>query len=165
MSEAGRYSLLRYRRRPAVSLHSASEMVLQWRAPGGSNSKSSLANRTDAYAVQSRDSTSVSGGDGDGDGDGDGGEDGDGDGDGGGGEDGDGDGDGGEDGDGDGDGGEDGDGDRDGGEDGDRDGGGGLPAGSVSSAARMVSCVGVELSGAWMASRSGDCRWLSERIA
>ena len=151
------YSLLQYRRRPAVSLHSASEMVLQWRAPVRSNSKNSLGNGSDAYAALSRDLKSVGGRDGDGDGDGDGGEDGDGDGDGG--KDGDGDGDGGEDGDEDG--GEDGDGD--GGEDGDGD--GGLLAGSASSAARMVSCVGVGLSGAWMASRSGDCWWLSERIA
>ena len=149
------YSLLRYRRQPAASLHSASEMFLQWRAPVRSKCRTSSRNGSDAYAALSRDSKSVGGGGGDGDGDGDGarGEDGDGDGDGDGGEDGDGDGDrdGGEDGDGDGDG--------DAGED------GGLPADSASSAARMVSCVGVGLSGAWMASPSGDCRWLSERIA
>ena len=51
-------------------------------------------------------------------------------------------------------------GDGGGGEGGGGDGGGGLPASSVSSAARMVSCVGMGLSGAWMASRSDDCRWL-----
>ena len=143
------YSLLRYHRRPAVSLHSASERVLQWCTPVRSNSKTSLGNGSDPYTTLSRDSKSVGGGDGDGDGDGDGarGEDGDGDGDGDGGEDGDGDGDGGEAGDGDG------------------DGGGGLPASSASLAARMVSCVGVGLSGAWMASRLGDCWWPSERIA
>ena len=75
------YSLLRYRRRPAVSLHSASEMVLQWRAPVQSNSRTSLGNGSDAYAALSRDSKSVGGGCGDGGegGDGDGGEGGDGD--------------------------------------------------------------------------------------
>ena len=50
------YSLLRYRRRPAVSLHSAIEMVLQWRAPVRSNSRTSLRNGSDAYAALSRDS-------------------------------------------------------------------------------------------------------------
>ena len=151
------YSLLRYRRRPVVSLHSAIEMVLQWRAPVRSNSGTSLANGSDAYTALSRDSKSV----GSGDRDRDGGEGGDGDaGDGGDGDAGEGgDGDGGEGGDGDG--GEGGNGD--GGEGGDGD--GRLPAGSASSAARMVSCVGVVLSGAWMASRSDDCRWLSEQIA
>ena len=59
------YSLLRYRRRPAVSLHSAIEMVLQWRAPVRSNSRTSLGNGSDAYAALSRDSKSVGGGDGD----------------------------------------------------------------------------------------------------
>ena len=107
------YSLLRYRRRPAVSLHSASEMVLQWRAPVRSNSRTSLGNGSDAYTALSRDSKSDGGGDGDGGeaGDGDGGEGGHGDG------------------------GEGGDGD--GGEGGDGD--GGLPASRANSAARMVS--------------------------
>ena len=76
------YSLLRYLRRPAASLHSASEMFLQWRAPVRSNSRTSLGNGSDAYAALSRDSKSVGGGGGDGGegGDGDGGEGGDGDG-------------------------------------------------------------------------------------
>ena len=60
------YSLLQYGRRPAVSLHSASEMVLQWRARVRSNSRTSFGNRSDAYAALSRDSKSVGGGDGDG---------------------------------------------------------------------------------------------------
>ena len=108
------YSLLRYRRRPVVTLHSASEIVLQWRAPVRSNSRTSLGNGSDAYAALSRDSKSVDGGDGDGgeDGDGNGGEGGDGDGGKGG--------------------------DGDGGEGGDGDGGEGGDNG-VSSAARMVS--------------------------
>ena len=59
------YSLLRYRRRPAVSLHSASEMVLQWRAPVWSNSRTSLGNGSDASAALSRVLKSVGGGDGD----------------------------------------------------------------------------------------------------
>ena len=117
------YSLLRYRRRPAASLHSASKMFLQWRAPMRSNSRTSLGNRLDAYAELSRDSKSVGGGDRDGgeSGDRDGGEGGDGD------EGVGGDGDGGEGGNGvggeggDGDGGEGRDGDR--GEGGDGDGG------------------------------------------
>ena len=110
------YSLLRYRRRPAASLHSASEMFLQWRAPMRSNSRTSLGNGSDAYAALSRDSKSVGGGDGDGceGGDGGGGEGGDGDG------------------------GEGGDGD--GGEGGDGDGGGGRDGDDgASSAAQMVS--------------------------
>ena len=108
------YSLLRYRRRPAASLHSASEMFFQWRAPVRSNSRTLLGNGSDAYATQSRDSKSVGGGDGD---EGEGGDEG-----------------------------------RDEGREEGGDEGGGLPAGRVSSAARMVSCVGVGLSGAWMAS-------------
>ena len=132
------YSFLRYRRRPAALLHSASRIFLQWHAPVRSNSRTSLGNRSDAYAALSRDSKSVGGGDGDGgEGrDGDGGEGGYGDG--GKGRDGDecegGDGDGGEGGDGDG--GEGGDGDGGEGGDRDRDEGGGD---GVSSAARMVS--------------------------
>ena len=45
------------------------------------------------------------------------------------------------------------------------DGDGGLPVGSASSAARMVSCVGLGLSGTWMALGSDDCRWISQQIA
>ena len=55
------YSLLRYRRRPAISLHLASEMVLQWRAPVRSNSRTSHGNGSDVYAALSRDSKSVGG--------------------------------------------------------------------------------------------------------
>ena len=120
------YSLLRYLRRPAASLHSASEMFLQWRAPVRSNSRTSFGNGSDAYAALSRDWKSVGGGDGDG-GEGGGGDGGEGGG-GGGGEGGGGDGGGGEGGDGGGGGGEGGDGDGD--DDGDD---------GASSAARMVS--------------------------
>ena len=60
------YSFLRYRRRPAASLHSASEMFLQWHAPVRSNFRTLLGNGSDAYAALSRDSKAVRGGDRDG---------------------------------------------------------------------------------------------------
>ena len=60
------YSLLRYPRRPAASLHLASKMFLQWCVPVRSNYRTSLGNGSDAYTALSRDSRSVGGGDGDG---------------------------------------------------------------------------------------------------